>query len=417
MSARHIVVVGASLAGSRTARALRDQGFDGRLTLVGDEPHAPYDRPPLSKQLLADAWEFDDIALPSTDDLDADLRTGVPAAALRLADRELVLADGDRVGWDGLVIATGAAARPWPATVPDGVHTLRTLDDARALRRDLTAAGARLLVVGAGFLGSEVAATAVALGVPTTLVEAEELPMARAIGAVAGDFVARLHQEAGVDLRTGTTVRSFTGADRVTGADLGDGTHVPATVVLLALGAVPHTAWLRGSGLRVDGAVVCDEYGRVLAEDGTVVPDVVAVGDVSRRPHPLADGPADGTLHLGHWSAAVEHSALAARVLLHPAGDGDLPEPPVTVPSFWSDLHGVRIRSLGLPHLADEARTVEHDLPGRRLEISYHRDGEPIGALTVDRARRLAAYRPLLVEAARRRRAAPTTVGSVPTTV
>ncbi|MFD3733391.1 NAD(P)/FAD-dependent oxidoreductase [Streptomyces sp. NPDC058632] len=399
MSARHMVVVGASLAGSRTARALREQGFDGRLTLVGDEPHAPYDRPPLSKQFLAGTREFDDIALSPTDGLDVELRTGVPAITLRLAGRELVLADGSRVGWDGLVIATGAAARPWPAPVPRGVRTLRTLGDARALRRDLTAPGARLLVVGAGFLGSEVAATAAGLGVPTTLVETGELPMARGIGAVAGGFVARLHQEAGVDLRTGTTVRSFTGTDRVTGARLDDGTHVPATVVLLALGAVPHTAWLHGSGLLLDGAVVCDRHGRALAEDGTVVPDVVAVGDASRRPHPLAGG----TVHLGHWSAAAEHAVAAARVLLHPAGDGGPPGPAVTVPSFWSDLYGDRIRSLGLPHLADEAKTVEYDLPGRRLEISYHRDGELVGALTVNRARQLAAYRPLLAVAAGRR--------------
>ncbi|MGK5450540.1 NAD(P)/FAD-dependent oxidoreductase [Streptomyces radiopugnans] len=402
MSPRHIVVVGASLAGTGTARALREQGFDGRLTLVGDEPHPPYDRPPLSKQLLAGEREIGDIALPPTDGLGIELRTGAAATALRLADRTLALADGSRLDWDALVVATGAAARPWPAPVPGGVHTLRTLDDARALRRELAAEGARLLVAGAGFLGSEAAATAAELGVPVTLVEAGELPMARGIGTVAGGFVARLHREAGVELRTGTTLRSFTGADRVTGAVLEDGTHVPATTVLLALGAVPGTAWLRGSGLLLDGAVVCDEHGRALAEDGTVVPDVLAVGDASRRPHPLTDG----TLHLGHWSAAVEHAAVAARVLLHPAGAGELPEPPVAVPSFWSDQYGVRFRSLGLPHLADEARTVEYDVPGRRLEVTYHRDGELVGVLTANRTRRLAAYRPRLVDAFRHRRAA-----------
>ncbi|MFD1828373.1 MULTISPECIES: NAD(P)/FAD-dependent oxidoreductase [Streptomyces] len=399
MTPRRIVVVGASLAGTRTARALREQGFDGELTLVGDEPHPPYDRPPLSKQVLAGTWEADDIALPSTGDLDVEERTGT-ATALDLADRTLHLADGGRLPWDGLVVATGAAARPWPGPVPGGVHTLRTLDDARALRRELTSPGARLLVVGAGFLGSEVAATAAEAGVAVTLVEAEEVPMARAVGTAVGGFVARLHREAGIDLRTGTTVRSFTGADRVTGALLGDGTHVPATAVLLALGAVPNTAWLRGSGVLLDGAVVCDAHGRVLTADGTALRNVVAVGDVSRRPCP----PAGGTLHLGHWSAAVEHAAAAARVLLHSGGDGGLPELPAAVPSFWSDQHGVRIRSLGLPHLADEARTVEYDVPGRHLEVSYHRGGELVGALTVNRARRLAAYRPLLLGA---RRGAP----------
>ncbi|MTE18802.1 NAD(P)/FAD-dependent oxidoreductase [Streptomyces sp. TRM43335] len=421
MSARHVIVVGASLAGTRTARALREQGFTGRLTLVGDEPHPPYDRPPLSKRILdGDRWtdadgtvgdtaedlaeDLAEIALPTVDDLDVELRAGVAAVALRPADRTLLLTDGDRLRWDGLVVATGAAARPWPTPAPAGVHTLRTLDDARALRRALAAPDARLLVVGAGFLGSEVAAAAVRRGVPVTLVEAGTLPLVRAVGTAVGEFVARLHREAGIDLRTGTRVRSLTGTDRVTGAHLDDGTHVPATVVLAALGAVPRTAWLRGSGLLLDGAVVCDEFGRALAEDGTVVPGVVAVGDASRRPHPLAPG----TLHLGHWSAAVEHSALAARVLLRREADGAPPEPPATVPSFWSDLHGVRIRSLGLPHLADEARTVEYDPPGRRLVVSYHRAGEPVGVLAVNRAGRLAAHRPLLVEAVRaaRRRAA-----------
>ncbi|GAA3618158.1 NAD(P)/FAD-dependent oxidoreductase [Streptomyces chitinivorans] len=399
---RHIVVVGASLAGTATARALRERGYDGRVTLVGDEPHPPYDRPPLSKQLLAGEREIGDIALPSTDGLDVELRTGAAATALHPAERTLVLADGGRLEWDALVIATGAAARPWPAPVPGGVHTLRTLDDARALRRELAAEDARLLVVGAGFLGSEAAATAAELGVPVTLVEAGEAPMARGVGTVAGGFVARLHREAGVDLRTGTTVRSFTGTGRVTGAHLDDGAHVPATVVLPALGDVPNTAWLRGSGLLLDGAVVCDEYGRALAEDGTAVPGVLAVGDASRRPHPLVEG----TLHLGHWSAAVEHAAVAARVLLHPAGDGELPRLPAAVPSFWSDQYGVRFRSLGLPHLADETRTVEYDVPGRRLEVTYHRGGELVGVLTANRTRRLAAHRPRLAEVFGRRRAA-----------
>ncbi|MCZ2523223.1 NAD(P)/FAD-dependent oxidoreductase [Streptomyces sp. HB2AG] len=402
MSTRHIVVVGASLGGTRTAQALRERGFDGRLTLVGDEPHLPYDRPPLSKQLLAGTWEHEEIALPLAPDPCLELRTGNPATAVRLADRALELADGSSLSWDSLVIATGAGARPWPGPVPAGVLTLRTLDDARALRDALRAPGARLLVVGAGFLGAEAAATAAAAGVPVTLVEAEARPLARNVGTAAGEFLARLHREAGIDLRTGTTVRSFTGTTRVTGADLDDGTHVPATVVLLALGAVPRTEWLRGSGLRLDGAVVCDEHGRARTDDGAVAEGVVAVGDAARWPNPLTGD----TLHLGHWSNAVEQAAVAARTLLHPAEAGELPEPPLSVPSFWSDQHGVRIRSLGLPHLADEVRVVEYDLPGRRLEIAYHRDGELVGALTANRVRRLADYRPRLAETLRRRRTA-----------
>ncbi|OII68872.1 FAD-dependent oxidoreductase [Streptomyces sp. CC77] len=390
-----IVVVGASLAGLRAAEALRSRGFAGTLTIVGDEPHLPYDRPPLSKQVLTSDVEPDVTGLALPEGLDADWRLGRPAVGLDLEARTVTLSDGADVPYDGLVIATGSAARGWPASrpaPPAGVVTLRGWDDAVALRGSLEP-GRRLVVVGAGFLGGEIAAAGVARGLDVTLVEAADQPLERAIGAEPGAYIAALHREAGIDLRTGTTVTDFHAAPdgRLTGVVLSDGSTVPADTAVLALGAVPSTGWLEGSGLALDGGVHCDASLRALRTDGSTAPGVVAAGDVARVPHRLADGQ---PLALGHWTNAVEQGAAAAATLLA----AEEAEPYTGVPSFWSDLYGARIRSVGLPAAADEARIVEHDLPGRRLEVSYHRSGRLVGALTIGRTARLAFYRSTLQE-------------------
>ncbi|WP_328224210.1 NAD(P)/FAD-dependent oxidoreductase [Streptomyces sp. NBC_00310] len=387
---RDLLIVGASLAGLRTAEALRAQGFPGTLTIVGDEPHHPYDRPPLSKQVLTSDGRPPGTALPSSGDLDARWLLGRPAVGLDERTRTVTLSDGSRLPFDGLLIATGSTARGWPSdrpAPPRGVVTLRGRDDALALRAELVP-GRRLVVVGAGFLGGEIAAAARGRGLHVTLVEAGSQPLERAIGAAGGAYMAALHREAGIDLRTGTTVTDFrSSADgRIAGVRLSDGTELPADSAVLALGAVPATGWLAGSALAVEGGVRCDPYLRVLRPDGTVVPDVVAAGDVAKVPQPLADGEA---LALGHWTNAVEHAATAAHTLLNPAA----PQPYRGVPSFWSDLHAVKIRSVGLPAAADEAHVVEYDLEARRLEIAYHRAGRLVGALTIGRTSRLAAYR------------------------
>ncbi|WP_240957978.1 NAD(P)/FAD-dependent oxidoreductase [Streptomyces chilikensis] len=396
---RALVVVGASLAGLRAARALRERGFTGTLTIVGDEPRPPYDRPPLSKRVLTAPGPPSGTELPVPPGLEARWRLGQAAVRLDLAARTVTLADGARLPYDGLVVATGSAARGWPATKPPppaGVLTLRGWDDALVLRAAL-AAGGPLVVIGAGFLGGEIAAAARGRGLDVTLVEAASQPLERAVGTTAGAYVAALHREAGVALRTGTTVEGFlTGADgRLAGVRLDDGTAVRAGTAVLALGGVPSTGWLAGSGLAHDGGVHCDPRLRVLRADGSVVPDVVAAGDVARVPQPLADGE---RLTLGHWTNAVEQGEAAAATLLAGRDPARAPGPFAAVPSFWSDLHGVRIRSVGLPAAADETRVVEHDLAGRRLEISYHRAGRLVGALTVGRTGRLAAYRSALRE-------------------
>ncbi|MCY0939862.1 NAD(P)/FAD-dependent oxidoreductase [Streptomyces antarcticus] len=387
---RSIVIVGASLAGLRTAEALRTAGFAGSLTIVGDEPYLPYDRPPLSKDVLTAQDPAQFTALPLPDGLDARWQLGRPAVRLDPRARTVTLADGTRLPYDAVVIATGSTARTWPARrppLPRGVFTLRGWQDAVALRAEL-APGRKLAVIGAGFLGGEVAAAARARGLDVTLIESAAQPLERAVGTVAGGFVATMHREAGIDLRTHTTVSGFLATDdgRITGVRLSDHSELPVDAAVLALGAVPATGWLADSGLALEGGVHCDAYLRALLPDGTAVPGVVAAGDVTRVPHPLAGG---APVTLGHWTNAVEQAASAAHTLLHP----DEPEPFSGIPSFWSDLHGARIRSVGLPGLADEARIAEHELVGeRRLEVSYHKEGHLIGALTIGRTRRLAAY-------------------------
>ncbi|QYN18786.1 NAD(P)/FAD-dependent oxidoreductase [Amycolatopsis sp. DSM 110486] len=381
-----VVIVGASLAGLRTAAALRDHGFTGSLTIVGDEPHPPYDRPPLSKQVLTDETAPDP-ALPVPELLGAQWKLGRSAVRLEPHERVVLLDDGTGLPYDGVVLATGSGARGWPEPRPvQGIHTLRTREDALRVRAELRP-GRRVVVVGAGFLGGELAAAARARSAHVTLVEASRQPLERAIGAAPGAWIAGLHRESGVDLRTATTVTAFRAdGDRVRAVALSDGTEHAADTVLLALGGTPATGWLAGSGLDLGHGVRCDSRLRALDPAGAVVPGVVAAGDVARVPQPLAGGEA---IALGHWTTATEHAITAARTLLDPTTSA----PHTAVPSFWSDLHGARIRSVGLPTLADEVLVHEHDLPGRHLKVTYLRRGRLIGALTVNRTRSLTAYR------------------------
>ena len=383
---RRIVIVGASLAGLRAAETLRAEGFDGELTLVGAERHPPYSRPPLSKGLLTAADTPESCALRATGDLDVRWLLGREARRIDRARREVVLGGDERLRFDGLVVATGSRPRPWPAgPVPPGVVTLRDLDDAVVLRDALTDGPRRVLVVGAGFIGSEVASSCAALGVPVTLLELDEAPLARLLGPQVGAFVAALHRDRGVDLRTGVTVRRFLGERHVSAAELTDGSTVRADVVVLALGALPNVEWLADSGLRVEHGVLCHADLRCEGAE-----HVVAAGDVARWPHPLFD---DEPVSVGHWTNALEQGQAAARTLLTGRG-----EPFAAVPTFWSDIHGVKLRSAGLPALADEAYVVEGSLEEGRFVAVYGRGGTLVGVLAAGMTRRLAVYRALIEE-------------------
>lgn len=362
------MVVGASLAGLRAAETLRREGFTGTVTVVGAEGRRPYDRPPLSKQILTGEWEPERIVLAAAEDDELHLtwELGVAAAGLDLDDRSVALADGRSIPFDGLVIASGSSPRNLPGTAGVGsVHTLRTVDDSLAVRRVLDAGSARIAVVGAGFIGAEVAASCRSRDAEVAMIEPLEAPLARVLGTEIGGVVADVHREHGVDLRLGTGVTTIEGDDRQATVHLDDGTTVDADAVVVGIGVVPNTGWLEGSGLTVDNGVVCDAT--TLA-----APGVVAAGDVAR----WHDERAGRSRRVEHWEHALDMAAHAARRLL--AGDGP-GEPYTPVAWFWSDQYDRKIQLAGTAHPDAEIEVVAGSYDDRRF-CALYRDGDEVGA-------------------------------------
>ncbi|MEE1798020.1 MULTISPECIES: FAD-dependent oxidoreductase [unclassified Streptomyces] len=358
-----IVVVGASAAGLAAVETLRREGYDGTLTLIGEEPHAPYDRPPLSKQILSGEWSPKRLPLRPYADLDAlglDLRLGVAATGLDTADRTVRLADGAQVPYDGLIVATGVRPRRLPG---EGAHVLRTLDDALTLR-DRLGPGRRLAVVGAGFLGAEAAAVAWQLGAHVTLIEPAPVPLAHAVGTAVGEVLSRAHLEHGVDLRTGVSVREIT----EDGVLLADGGLVEADEILVAVGSLPNTEWLAGSGLTVGDGLVCDTYCEA-------APGVYGAGDVARWHNPLFGV----DMRIEHRTHAAEQGMAAARNLLRP----EARKPFAPVPYFWSDQYDMKIQAYGYLRGHDEVAVVAGDLAERRFVAAYRTGDRVTGALAV----------------------------------
>ncbi|KUN74937.1 NAD(P)/FAD-dependent oxidoreductase [Streptomyces griseoruber] len=386
---RSITVVGASLAGLSTVRALRTDGYDGEIVVVGEERHTPYDRPPLSKDFLKGNVDAAALSLGDTEeyaDLDVQWLLGERAVRLDPGARTVTLAGGRHVRTHGVVIATGAAARTLPGTDGlAGVHTLRTLDDALALRAELTNGRPRLVVIGAGFIGAEVASTARGLGLDVTVVEALGIPLERQLGREMGLVCSSLHTDHGVRLLCGTGVAGLLGEGRVTGVRLADGRVLPADVVVVGVGVRPATDWLAGSGVPVDDGVVCD------AGCATGVPGVVAVGDVARCPHPFTGRHA----RIEHWSNAGEHAKTAARTLL----TGVSAPAPATAPYFWSDQYGVRIQLAGYVAPGAEPEVVEGDPGSRSFTAVYRREGTPVAVLSLNQPKFFNRLRRTLVPA------------------
>ncbi|HWU21785.1 MAG TPA: FAD-dependent oxidoreductase [Nocardioides sp.] len=382
---RRLVVVGASLAGLRAVEAARKTGFDGEVVLVGAEEHLPYDRPPLSKAFLYPAGEeglapepfFRDEAY-LRDELSVELRLGSPATALD-TERKVVVAGGEEIAYDALVIATGSTPRLLPGTEGlAGVHPLRSLDDSLAVR-DALEAGARTVVIGAGFIGSEVAATARKRGLEATIIEALPTPLVRATGTEMGAAIASLHEQNGTTLLCGTGVASIEGDGRVERVVLADGREIPADLVVVGIGVVPAVDWLAGSGVPLENGVVCDET------LWTGVPGVYAAGDVASWHNPTMGE----RQRMENWTAAAEQGAAAARNALDP----DNAKPYGTVPYFWSDWYDVRIQFVGSPD-ADEVRLVDGDpAAGGRWVALYRRGDRLIGALTVNGQAEIMKYR------------------------
>lgn len=360
-----VTVVGASLAGLRAVQSLRREGFGGEITLVGAETHLPYNRPPLSKSVLRGD---DDVSLPGAEELGDHWLRGRRAVRLDPRARSVTLDDGTEIGYDGLVIATGARPRR-PAGQPGEVHTLRTIEDALALRAELESGHEHVVVIGGGFIGGEVASTARELGLKVTLINAGRYPMHEGLGDVAAAWLAGLHERSGVELISGVRVTAVE-PGRVL---LADGRAVQADLVVAGMGVVPNTEWLDGSGLQIDDGVLVDEalFARGSAE-------IVAAGDVARWPHTLYGG---ALVRVEHWSNANEQGAVAARNLLAGRDDaGDYQD----VPNFATNVHGSRIQTAGLPHLADEALVVA-GAPGEdRFAVAFSRRGVLVGAVAVN---------------------------------
>ena len=384
MTLRSVAVVGASLAGTSAAAALRGAGFRGRLVLFGEEQHRPYDRPPLSKQFLLGTRTAVELALREDPTIaDVEWRLGRRATACGAATRTLTLDDGSAEEFDGIVIATGAAPRRLPGSNLPGVHVLRTLDDAQSLHADLARSPASVVVVGAGFVGQEVAATCRGLGLHVAMIESVA-PAAHVLGASIGQALADIHRTRGVEIKLGVAVVAFEGKRRLEAITLSDGTTIDADVAVLGIGVTPNTAWLAGSGLTIEDGVVCDET--CLA-----APGIVAAGDVARWRNPRY-----GDLRrVEHWDNAVRQGEYAGRRLLATDGTAD-PQPYAPVPWFWSDQYGLKLQLVGSTFRHDEVRIVAGSAAEETLVALYRRGDRLVAALTLASTSRLLKYRRLL---------------------
>lgn len=380
---QRVVVVGAGLAGHNVVDLLRRKGFDGEITLVGDERYAPYDRPPLSKDCL---WSEEDpqprlLGDPAVYvEQGITLRTGTAAVALDTAHKRVELADGGQLPYDALVIASGSRARTLPALGDHiGVHALRTFDDCLAVRHEL-ATGPQVIIVGAGLIGCEVAGKAASQGLGVTVVDPMLTPMAAAVGTVIGDRVAAMHQDAGATLRPGALVTSVEAGERVEAVRLDDGSTLPADLILVAVGAVPNVEWAADPGLLINRGVVADERCRTSAQD------VYAVGDVAESLQPRTGQHAI----VEHWNNAREQGVIAACEIL------GLPAPAPALPYFWSDQIGGKIQGLGWLDDPEKARLVEWSEPKPGAIYLFGSPAATSGALSINAAGRLMKLRKLI---------------------
>jgi 3-phenylpropionate/trans-cinnamate dioxygenase ferredoxin reductase component len=359
-----IVIVGGGLAAARTAEQLRRSEYTGPVTIVSDEVHLPYDRPPLSKEVLRK--EVDDTALKPRDwydENDITLRLGSAATSLDTDEQTVTLDDGTVLGYDELVIATGLVPRRIPAFADlEGIRVLRSFDESMALREHASAAQ-HAVVIGAGFIGCEVAASLRGVGVHVVLVEPQPQPLAAVLGAQIGELVARLHRDEGVDVRLGVGVAEVRGDGHVDTVVLTDGTELPADLVVVGIGSRPATEWLDGSGIEVDNGVLCDEAGR------TSAPNVWALGDVASWRDPMGH-----QARVEHWSNVADQARVVVPAML----GRDVPSN-VVVPYFWSDQYDVKIQCLGEPQATDIVHLIEDD--GRKFLAYYERDGVLVGVV------------------------------------
>ncbi|MXX31945.1 MAG: oxidoreductase [Chloroflexi bacterium] len=392
---QHVVIIGASLAGLNAAETLRAEGYAGRITMVGEEPEDPYDRPPLSKQMLTGEWDADRLPLRSPGelaDLNLDLRTGCRAVGLNAADRVLRFDRRESLEFDGLIIATGAR----PISLPfgndlEGVHTLRSQDDALRIRGELETSQ-RVAVIGAGFIGAEVASSSRARGLDVTMIEALSAPMLGPLGEELAEWAKTLHTDAGVRMRFNARVADLLGDGRVEAVLLEDGSRIEADTVVVGIGVRPNVEWLADSGLTIGDGVICDQYCRA-------APMIYAAGDVARWPNGLFAhfryANPQRTMRIEHWTNAVEQGMAAARNLLLESRDEPL-EAFAPVPYFWSDQHGLSIMASGITSPRDEFRLVHGTLESNRFAAIYGLRGYLTGVVAVGWPRMLRRYQAMI---------------------
>jgi 3-phenylpropionate/trans-cinnamate dioxygenase ferredoxin reductase component len=389
-----VIVVGASLAGWRAVETLRAEGYEGTITLVGAEQHLPYDRPPLSKQVLEGKWPPEKAVLADrrrASEMRVHEVLGQRATSLDVAGRAVTLDDGSRLAGDAVVVATGATPRVLQGTeglsALDGVFTLRTLDDSLALRRALLSHdAARIIVIGAGFIGAEVASTSATMGCRVTVLEALAIPLQPILGPEIGAHCGSLHGANGVELRTGVAVHDVRRGGDGGGleVELDGGEVLAADVVVVGIGVVPETDWLRDSGLTLENGVQCDD--KLFAADG-----VVAAGDVARW-HWRHDG-GEELIRIEHWQVAADAGVHAAKALLAGRAAATSFTP---IPYFWSDQYGVRFQVLGNPGGGDEVKVVDGSLEEGKFVAVFGRAGRLRAVMAIGRPRQLMMYRPLL---------------------
>lgn len=370
---RQVVVVGGGVAGTMAAQTLRAQGYDGELTMVGEERHAPYHRPALSKKLLTGEVHRAGIDMAPQNEFDARVLRGAHAVGLDMASRTVEMRDGNEnraLNFDGLVIASGAVVRQWPGgPAPGGVMPLRTVDDCLAIR-SMLGRRTRVVVVGGGFIGTEVAASLRSLGFKVTLLSRGGALLHTALGEEMGSCWTDLHRQRGVDVCVGVKVDGFIGNGHVKAVRLSDGSRVKADLVLIGLGVDPATDWLRDSGIKVDNGVVCDATGAAEGASG-----VVAAGDVARWWHPLYQQ----HLRIEHWDQASRQGVTAARNLL--VGPGEAQEYDA-VPYFWSDQYDVKLQLVGVPTGYDTVEVIEGSVCDKRFVAVYGKGGRTIAVLS-----------------------------------
>ena len=387
-----IVVVGGSLSGLRAVEGLRAAGWDRGITVVSAENTMPYNRPPLSKELLWGEDSPEDLVFELSEATnDVVWKLGNPASSLNLDEKTLTLSDGEIIQFEGLVIATGVSSRRLNAPGPlEGRTVLRTLDDAVALKSKLQP-GLKLVILGAGFIGCEVASTARRIGCEVDVVAMDKVAMQIPLGMMLGAEIQRRHVEEGVRFHMGVSISELKGAGKVESVVLTDGRELSADLVLETIGSVPNTSWLDGNNLDLTNGVLCDPY---LRAGGT--PGVVVVGDVARFSNPLFNSPA---MRIEHWQTAIDTANYGARTLLYDLGLVDeAPKPISLMPWFWSDQGETRLTSFGMLGLADRQEIIEGDLQSE-CAVGYFQGEIPVGVVLVGMKEKSARYKRWLQKA------------------